>query len=195
MSFTNPYSTKTAGSSTITASETNAAGVSISRAVDGTNGGTYSPGAAIIVNGANGVQLGSPLNYASGSSITGTGTRTGSMTLSGSGATTRWRINVQTDPPSLLVGVEYDIYTYAAPGAQRDVEIKTTTSPVPTAGQVIWFRRSSSGANAIILHREGAAGAIVTLPASTASSALLVFNGTVWIGLSTDGGTKGADWG
>src|SRR5262245_58855203 len=51
MSFTNPFSPKTANVTTIPASEVNAAGVNISRAVDGTGGGTYTNTSSLIITG------------------------------------------------------------------------------------------------------------------------------------------------
>jgi len=58
MSFTNPCSGKVAGTTTITAAEANALGVNSARAVDGTNGGTYTPTATIEIGGvAGGIKL------------------------------------------------------------------------------------------------------------------------------------------
>jgi hypothetical protein len=54
MSFTNPISGKVAGTTTITAAECNAIGVNSARAIDGTNGGTYTPTAVIDIGGAAG---------------------------------------------------------------------------------------------------------------------------------------------
>lgn len=51
MSFDNPFSVKTPGTSKIGASEINAAGVSISKAIDGTGGGAYEPVAKISIGG------------------------------------------------------------------------------------------------------------------------------------------------
>lgn len=55
MAFANPFSTKTGGSTTVTAAEINAAGVSIERAVDGTggsNGVPYAPSTKIEISGS-----------------------------------------------------------------------------------------------------------------------------------------------
>lgn len=56
MSFSNPFATKTDDVTRIFAAEVNAAGVSISQAVDGTGGGTYQPSAKIQIGGS-GVEL------------------------------------------------------------------------------------------------------------------------------------------
>lgn len=61
MSFTNPYAAKTDATTTITATETNTAGLYISRAIDGTNGGNYTPGTVIGIGGS-GLKLLSTLN-------------------------------------------------------------------------------------------------------------------------------------
>lgn len=201
MSFSNPISGKTDGTSVITAGEANAVGVNSARAVDGTNGGTYTPTATLTWDGAFGHAFSSPISFDATAPVTGTctwgatTTRTGSLVISGTSATTRYRQLICADPPtSLQLGNQYDTYMFIQPAAQRDIEVMSS-SPVPTAGQRIWFRRVAGGAFAIVLHREGSAAAIVTLPSATASSALLEFDGTNWIGMFTDGGTKGAEWG
>jgi hypothetical protein len=201
MSFTNPCSGKVAGTTTITAAEANALGVNSARAVDGTNGGTYTPTATITWDGSFGHAFSSPISIDATAPVTGTctwgatTTRTAAVVISGTSATTRYRQAILADPPtSLQLGNQYDTYMFIQPAAQRDIEVMSS-SPVPTAGQRIWFRRVAAGAFSIILHREGSASAIVTLPGSTASSALLEFDGTNWVGIMTDGGTKGAEWG
>ncbi len=201
MSFGNPCSGKVAGATTITATEANALGVNSARAVDGTNGGTYTPTATLTWDGSFGHAFSSPISIDATAPVTGTcswgatTTRTGSLVISGTSATTRYRQAILADPPtSLQLGNQYDTYMFIQPAAQRDIEVMSS-SPVPTAGQRIWFRRVAAGAFSIILHREGSASAIVTLPGSTASSALLEFDGTNWVGIMTDGGTKGAEWG
>ena len=201
MSFTNPCSGKVAGTTTITATEANAIGVNSARAVDGTNGGTYTPTATITWDGAFGHAFSSPISFDATAPVTGTctwgatTTRTGSLVISGTSATTRYRQALLADPPtSTSLGNQYDTYIFAQPAAQRDIDVMSS-APVPAAGQRIWFRRPAAGAFVIILHREGSPAAIVTLPSATASSALLEFDGTNWIGIMTDGGTKGADWG
>lgn len=58
MSFSNPISGKTDGTSVITAGEANAIGVAIARCVDGTAGGAYTPTATIQIGGvAGGIKL------------------------------------------------------------------------------------------------------------------------------------------
>lgn len=52
MSFANPFSIKTPGVTTIGAGEVNAAGASISKAIDGTGGGSYAPVSKIQVAGS-----------------------------------------------------------------------------------------------------------------------------------------------
>lgn len=100
MSFSNPYSTKTARVSTITAAETNAAGAAIAQAIDGTGGGTYTPVSPINIGGANGLRIasggfltvlsGGTLSVPSGGTLSAAGGST--VTLAGtntlSGATT-----------------------------------------------------------------------------------------------------------
>jgi hypothetical protein len=74
MSLTNPFSTKTARVSRITAAEINNAGTAISQAVDGTGGGSYTPLAPISIGGAQGLQIedDSKIAFQSGGAITGT---------------------------------------------------------------------------------------------------------------------------
>jgi hypothetical protein len=172
-----------------------------SRGIDGTSGGTYTNTAVITFDGAFGLAFSSPISIDATAPVTGTctwgatTTRTGAEVISGTSATTRYRQLICADPPtSLQLGNQYDTYMFIQPAAQRDIEVMSS-SPVPTAGERIWFRRVAAGAFSIILHREGSASAIVTLPGSTASAALLEFNGTNWVGIMTDGGTKGAEWG
>jgi hypothetical protein len=172
----------------------------IAYAIDG-RGGTYTPTSAITIDGSFGLALSAPVSFDATAPVSGTctwgatTTRTGAEVISGTSATTRYRQLICADPPtSLQLGNQYDTYMFIQPAAQRDIEVMSS-SPVPTAGQRIWFRRVAAGAFSIILHREGSASAIVTLPGSTASSALLEFDGTNWVGIMTDGGTKGAEWG
>lgn len=51
MSFSNPFSLKTPGASTIGASEVNAAGAAISKALDGAGGGKYEPSPKLEIGG------------------------------------------------------------------------------------------------------------------------------------------------
>jgi hypothetical protein len=52
MAFTNPFSVKTPGVSTITAAEVNAAGAAISQAIDGTAAGSYTISNDLVISGS-----------------------------------------------------------------------------------------------------------------------------------------------
>lgn len=73
MTFPNPYSTKTPGVSSIGAVETNNAGIAISRALDGTGGGTYTPSAVLKINGL-GLATDTALSTGAASSVSLDGT-------------------------------------------------------------------------------------------------------------------------
>jgi hypothetical protein len=75
MSFGNPYGAKAPSTSTITAAETNAAGQAISRAVDGTGGGTYTPSPGLEFGG-------DPMTISSDLEVSGELTITGPTTIS-----------------------------------------------------------------------------------------------------------------
>lgn len=94
------------------------------------------------------------------------------------------------------ITVATDIVFLAAPAAQREVYLYDTSSPVPASSEIIELRRPASGANSIIIHREGEAGAICTLAGSTCCSARCIFQDGQWRLLSyTAGVTPGADAG
>lgn len=60
---------------------------------------------------------------------------------------------------------------------QIDISIQDLNS---NNGDIIYISRVAAGAFAVVIHREGQASAIVTLPASTATGAILIRRGLNW---------------
>ncbi len=92
--------------------------------------------------------------------------------------------------------VSTDTWYQTTPTAQRDHEVLDASGTIPVENDEVEVRRGAAGAFAVILHREGQAAAICTLPASTCCSARLKYKGAVWTLLSYSGAVvPGADAG
>lgn len=100
------------------------------------------------------------------------------------------------DSDSNIEGGGYDTWLCATPGAQRDhylLEAGCTHTPL-VAGQRTTIYRPAAGSFAIIIHREGEAGALVTLASATHCGATFEVRGGRWrLLLAGAGATPGAD--
>ena len=165
----------TADVDTWTAFQANKVDLNASQGVDGTSGGSYTPSAAINITGSGlgnvdisgnmAILVGATLELVAGTAIADTD----DQTLNPTGGLIR---------------------EFAAPAsAQRDHDLVAAGNK----GRLLWLTRPGSGANAIVIHRSGFSGAaIVTLPASTWSTALLYDDGAAWRLLNHADATPGA---
>jgi hypothetical protein len=123
-------------------------------------------------------------------------TFTGAVLMVGTSARVVKRTPGALPDSDSTLDVSTDTWYQATPTAQRDHEVLDASGTVPVENDEVEVRRGAAGAFAIILHREGQAGAICTLPASTCCSARLKYRGAVWTLLSYSGAVvPGADAG
>lgn len=203
MSFSNPFSTKTAGTSTITAAEVNAAGVSISRALDGAAGGTYTPSSPLAINGS-GLSTTTALSCGAASTATlaGTNVLSGTNTLSGpttaSGSFTASSALISTGTASFAGPTQFsNIVSYVAT-TLTDADTTITPNyftyylPQPTAtrtvsvntgvvGQRIRFARSVNGAFQWRIKRTGSSNYVVLLDNESRSCAEIEYTSGGWV--------------
>lgn len=102
------------------------------------------------------------------------------------------------EPDGAAMEIDYSsqMWVLAAPTTNRTVRVKNTTGPTLLGGERLYVKRVGGGAFAYALKREGAAAAIVTLPASTTTGAVLYYDGTAaaWkLLLPGEGAIPGAD--
>jgi hypothetical protein len=147
----------------------------IALALDGCAGGSYAPGAPINIGGA---------GFGTIDVRTLSEVAVGGQRVFPVGATIT---DVDLQTVTLAQG---QFREFATPTAQRDHYI-SETGAVP--GSWIHLTRPATGNFPIILHRPAEAGAIVTLPNLTWSSATVYFDSSgLWRLLDTSAGTPGA---
>lgn len=120
------------------------------------------------------------------------GTLTGVVDATGVGRIRRRAMVSQSgSADTTLDPTTADVYYQETPTAQRDHEIDGGNND-----DEVEIRRPATGNFAVVIHRAGAPGAIVTLPALTCCNAVMKKVGGVWILLSYSGAcTPGADAG
>ena len=186
MSFTNPCSGKVAGTTTITATEANAIGVNSARAVDGTNGGTYTPTAQLIIQGTYGLTVNGTAGLTVGSdNSTGLASCrvTGPLTLAGNTGRIAKRISV-TNPGDADTDITAaaDIWLSGTSDltASRTYTLRHTGAVTPATGNEIHLIRRMLGAFPIVVVRED-----LTIVWQTNNAvrtwAKFLWNGTDWI--------------
>lgn len=102
----------------------------------------------------------------------------------------------EPDGASMEIDYSSQLWVLAAPSAARTVVVKNTTGPTLLGGERIYVKRVGGGAFPYALKREGAAAAIVTLPGSITTGAVLYYDGTAaaWkLLLPGEGAIPGAD--
>lgn len=105
---------------------------------------------------------------------------------------------IATEPDGGAMEIDYSapVWILATPTANRTVRIMHTTGPTLLGGERLTVKRPAAGAFAYAIKREGSAGAIVTLPASTSTGAELYYDlaSTSWkLLLPGEGAIPGAD--
>ncbi len=164
----------------------------VSRAIDGTGGGTYSPTTKIDITAAGGSGLGDVDEV-------GTFTlKSGSLLTSASGAFIKFIAGSILDLPLSPTAIPDDnsdvdpangqIRLCTVPTAQQDHHLTASGN----RGRWVLFVRPPTGNFSIIFHRPGSAAAIVTLPGNTWAFAFMFDDGTNWR-LGMTNGTPGAE--
>ncbi len=105
---------------------------------------------------------------------------------------------VAAEPDGASMEIDYSSTSWklASPTAVRTVTVKHTTGPTLLGGERMFVRRPNTGAFAYAIKNEGAAAAIVSLPASTSCGAELIYDlaNTKWsLLLAGVGAVPGAD--
>lgn len=85
--------------------------------------------------------------------------------------------SVAAEPDGASMEIDYTSQTWvlATPTVGRTVFVKHTTGPTLLGGERIYVKRPGAGAFAYALKNEGEAAAIVTLPASISTGAVLYY--------------------
>ncbi len=164
----------------------------VSRAVDGTGGGLYTPTAPIKITSAAGGGIGDSdlvgfLSMASGATIGAAG---GALVRFFVGSFLDLAVNDTPVPDdnSDIDPAAGQIRQCATPTAQRDHHLTASGN----RGRWVLIIRGAAGGSPIILHRPGSAGAIATLPANVWAFAFIYDDGANWrLGMTS--GTPGAD--
>lgn len=102
----------------------------------------------------------------------------------------------EPDGASMEIDYSSQMWVLAGPTTNRTVVVKHTTGPTLLGGERLYVKRPATGAFAYALKREGAAAAIVTLPASISTGAVLYYDiaTTEWrLLLPGEGAIPGAD--
>jgi hypothetical protein len=150
----------------------------IPKAIDGVGGGTYTPAAAVVINGAGlsaTVASGNTLTLSSGSTYT----RSTAETLSGAGATTAWRTSLVTDSTPATYDVTYDEFrvpeNITAGGGLIEATLRHSTSPTATAGNRIRFSRNGAAFAGSIRFRREDTTLLATMTSSAAGTSFVEF--------------------
>ena len=128
----------------LTAQQLNHIDANITRALDGTGGGTYSLSAPLTIAGAAGVSVttSNTLSVAGTIAVLGTETVTNTITLSGNRAAIRWRYYAGPDASTTLQGAAYDVIAVPFNLTADRAWTIAASSPVPATGQVVRIVRS-----------------------------------------------------
>lgn len=192
---------------TLDASTANTWRTNISRAVDGTGGsaGTpYDPATSIEIAGS-GVEMSGPFVLTTGGDMTvetgvtitldsgSTVARSGAENLSGTGATTAWRMTNATDADETHDVASDFVRVPATLSTLRVYTLRHSTSPTPTTGNVIRFwRMGSAYSNNARIRRED--GTVLATFGSTSNSGCTVaWNGSAWYVVESSGDATVAD--
>lgn len=127
----------------ITAPQLNKIDVNISRALDGSAGGTYLPNGALVVDGSAGVNITTSNSIRVNGTMTmsGTQTQTGGLVLAGNGQLSQ-RMFDAPDADLTFQGGRYDVFRIPATLTGDRTYTVLATSPVPVTGHMLKIVRT-----------------------------------------------------
>lgn len=187
MSFALYGSAFVAGVTKVGADFLNNIRTAVSRAVDGTGGGAYTPSATIDIDGA-GMNIG-----AAGGAGLVTCRRTGALTVAGNSATTTWRVPSAVADADTMLTIANDMFLCSTPTADRYHGLSNTGA---VHGMKVTIKRPNTGNFVVVIRRNatGAGAAIVTMAALTDTSAEFWYISGAWrLGPYSAGCTPGVD--
>ena len=131
------------GVDAITAPQLNQLDVNISRALDGSAGGSYLPNVGITLDGSAGVNVttSSRLTVVGSLAMSGTQTQTGGLILSGNGQLSQ-RILMAPDSDLAFQGGRVDVFTIPGTLSGNRTYTVLATSPVPVTGHMLKIVRT-----------------------------------------------------
>lgn len=131
------------GVDAITAPQLNQIDVNISRALDGSAGGSYLPNVGITLDGSAGVNVttSSRLTVVGSLAMSGTQTQTGGLILSGNGQLSQ-RVLTAPDSDLSFQGARYDVVAIPAALSGDRTYTVLATSPVPVTGHMLKIVRT-----------------------------------------------------
>ena len=127
----------------ITAAQLNQIDVNISRALDGSAGGTYEPQNALVIDGSAGVNVTTSgvLNIAGTLTMPVVQTVTGGLVFSGAGQLSQ-RVFTAPDADLTFQGGRYDVFRIPATLTGDRTYTVLATSPVPVTGHMLKIVRT-----------------------------------------------------
>ena len=133
----------TDGVDAITAPQLNQIDVNISRALDGSAGGSYLPNGALTIDGSAGVNVttSNTLTVAGTLAMSGTQTQTGGLVLSGNGQLSQ-RVFDASDSDLAFLGGRVDVFRIPAALTGNRTYTVLATSPVPVTGHMLKIVRT-----------------------------------------------------
>lgn len=205
MAFTTvPASAFTDDVSTITAATLNTWRTRWANVADFGAGGTYSPTAAIIVNGSTGINMGSPLIVLSTGEfeveagatceIAAECTQSGMLVKSGTGGRTKWRYNALADADASIDVDDGDYHSITVGTTTRTITIlQPSGTGIAEQGEMMHIVRTNASTGGVQIKRESSGANLITLT-SGGGACTLVTDGVNWRVLSAVGNfTLGAD--